>query len=87
MIDAGQFDRFRVIAGGRLDCCASAEENEATAMSPATAETLPTLASDGLLIRSAAAIVRNDLGILALLINVPMSKKFQYFNSRKLIPR
>ena len=39
-------------------------------MSPATAETLPTLASDGLLIRSAAAIVRNDLGILALLIAI-----------------
>ncbi|GAB1716537.1 MAG: hypothetical protein NTAFB05_15790 [Nitrobacter sp.] len=38
----------------------------------ATAETLPAeLTSNGLSIESAAAIVRNDLGILALLMKSP----------------
>jgi hypothetical protein len=61
-----------------LDCCASAEEKEATAMSPATVEILPAeLVSGDLPIESAAAVVRNDLGTLALLINAPNRKTDQ----------
>ena len=54
-------------------------------MSPATAEIFPTeLFSNGLSIGSAATIVRNDLGIFALLITGPIKKSQKNFNTRSL---
>jgi hypothetical protein len=55
-----------IVTGGRDDCWASAPENEATAIRPATAETflpewLSGLSGTGLI----AATDRNDLGIFA----------------------
>jgi hypothetical protein len=58
------------VTGGRLDCCASAPENDATAIKPATAETFrPELLSGFSFAELFVADARNDFGILALLIN------------------
>jgi hypothetical protein len=54
------------LTGGRLDdCCASAPENDATAISPATAETLvPEAPSIFPSAKLTAAIARNDRGAM-----------------------
>jgi len=54
------------VTGGRFDCCASAPENEATAIRPATAETFrPELLSNFSSTELIVAIERNDLGAFA----------------------
>jgi hypothetical protein len=60
------------VTGGRGACCASAPENEATAIRPATDETfLPELLSILSPTELIAAIERNDLGALVLFIPHP----------------
>jgi hypothetical protein len=60
------------VTGGRFGCCASAPENEATAIRPATAETfLPELLSNFAPTELTVAIERNDLGAFALPITRP----------------
>src|ERR1700709_1769843 len=60
------------VTGGRLDCCASAPENEATAIRPATAETaLPSSFSIVWLTELIAASKRSDLGAFAWFITRP----------------
>src|SRR5207247_5361875 len=60
------------VTGGRLDCCASAPENDATAMRPATAETfLPELFSVVWPTELIAASKRSDLGAFARFITCP----------------
>jgi len=55
-----------IVTGGRLDCCASAPENEATAIRLATAETFrPELLSNFSSTELTVAIDRNDLGAFA----------------------
>jgi hypothetical protein len=57
------------VTGGRFDCCASAPENEATAIIPATAETFrPEQLSNFSLTEFIAALERSDLGVFALFI-------------------
>src|SRR5438046_8535906 len=61
------------VTGGRLDCCASAPENDATAIKPATAETfLPELFSTVWLTELIATLKRSDLGALVLFITRPL---------------
>src|SRR5437660_11375861 len=60
------------VTGGRLDCCASAPENDATAIRPATAETvLPELFSIAWLTELIAPSKRSDLGAFAWFITRP----------------
>ena len=64
--ERGRATGASIVTGGRFDCCASAPENEATAISPATAETFrPELLSNFSSTELIVAIERNDLGAFA----------------------
>jgi len=62
----GRVTGASTVTGGRFDCCASAPENDATAIRPATADTfVPEPPSNLSSTRSTIAIERNDLGAIA----------------------
>src|SRR5204862_4865974 len=63
------------VTGGKLDCCASAPENDAAAIRPATAVTvLPELFSNVWLTELIAASKRSDLGACTLFSDAPLKE-------------
>jgi hypothetical protein len=73
-VGRGRVTGASTVTGGRLDC-ASAPENDATAIRPATAVTFrPERLSDFSLAEFIAAFERSDLGVFALFIHSPQTK-------------